>query len=129
VSISRFTFEVSIPANTAESARYTERFSLVRGVIDQLVIGYPPGCARLAYISFWYRGVQRYPETYPMGYAWDNIFWVEEVEIDLTNSPYVLDVSCWNLDTTFEHTLTLWVRLRTGETKQGNLLTRLLYGS
>jgi len=98
-----YSFDITTPENTAETAPLRTTVKLARGIIHQVDIDFPPGPAGLLRVAIelgahrlwpstgnaWFRGDDRlisFPEWFPL--LWP---------------PYTLDIVTWNADTEYSH--------------------------
>lgn len=101
-----FAAEVLTPANTPASAPVVTRLRVYPGVVRQVWLGFPPGCYGLAHIQVWYCGWQVWPYTPQTSYHWDNYVFAIEDRYPLVEEPLELVLKTWNLDDSYDHTLT-----------------------
>lgn len=99
------------------------------GIIKQVTLEFPAGCAGLVYARVLYWEHQIWPGNPDGTFRGDgvNLVWPEDLEI--IDPPYELTLEGWNTDDTFEHTVTLRVQLITRDKDLASLITGLLVGS
>lgn len=106
-----YVLPLTIPAGTAEGAPTEQDLKLTDGVITRVEVEFPAGCAGLAH-SYARQGVHQVFPTNPDGnLASDNhvIAW-NDYE-DLHTDPRILTICGWNLDDTYDHTITWRIEL------------------
>jgi len=102
-----YDLSLTIPANTTKLAPLAQDFLLCRGVINRVEIGFPPGCAGLAHLQINRTGTQLWP-TNPQGsFNTDSYTIVFDEHFEMFYEPYQVDLTAWNLDDAYPHTLEL----------------------
>lgn len=107
-----FSFDVTIPANTAAALPQIDQVLLPPGVIQQVDVQFPSGCVGLVHTLCRRGNTQVWPSN-PDGDFHSNgmtITWQDEYELD--DAPFVLRLVSWNLDDTYAHTITWRFSLR-----------------
>lgn len=100
-----YDFSFTIPANTAKASPEELDVKLTHGIIHRLEIGFPRGCAGLAHFVILEGLHQRWP-TNPQGsFNTDGYTIAFNEHLKFTHEPYILTLSGWNLDDTYDHTL------------------------
>jgi len=99
-----YSFDIPIPANTAEDNPEELVADLTYGVITHVELEFPPGCAGLAKVAILHRRHQIWPTNIDKWFytdgriiAWDDYF-------ELLEPPFQLVILGYNDDDTFEHT-------------------------
>lgn len=101
-----YVYHATTPANTAKADKIITPMQLAMGGITKVEILFPPGCAGLVYCGIWDALHQLWP-TNPDGYfqsAKETISLMAGVAF--VTEPFVVYAHTWNLDDTYEHTLT-----------------------
>ena len=101
-----FQCEVLTPANTPASSPIVTRLAVYPGVTRQVWVGFPRGCFALAHLQVWRWGWQLWPWTPQQSFHWDNYVYTFEDRYPILNEPLELVVKTWNLDDSYDHTLT-----------------------
>jgi hypothetical protein len=98
---------ITVPKNTAKTAPVTEELLVHPGIVKQIDIMFPRGCAGLAHVRIFRSLQQLWPAYEEQSFAGDgfNLSWPEEYHVD--DPPYAFDVVCWNDDDTFGHVVTV----------------------
>lgn len=100
-----YDFSFTISANTTKASPHTEKVKLTYGIIHRLEIGFPRGCAGLVHFVILEALHQRWP-TNPQGsFNTDGYTIAFNEHLKFTRKPYILTLSGWNLDDTYDHTL------------------------
>lgn len=116
-----YAFHIATPANTTEADPLKTQLQLCQGVIHQVDIVFPPGCAGLAHLKI-LKGVhQAFPTLPATHFAGDDDILSYREHLELSHEPYILDAITWNEDDTYSHTITV----RLGILKKKNILRRL----
>jgi len=97
---------LTIPANTAKADAERLDFKLPYGILNRVEIAFPPGPKGLAHAQFYHTEFQFLPSNPEESYAWDATTIVWEGEYDLPESWNYCSLRGWNLDDTYEHTVT-----------------------
>lgn len=102
-----YSWDVDVPANTAEASPVRQDLKLAYGVVSQVTVVFPPGCVGLVHLRVFRGGQQVWPSTADQDLAGDTfpVEWPEHYE--LTNEPYSMVARLWNLDDSYEHTVTI----------------------
>jgi len=107
-----YVFTITTPASTPPTAKLKTILPLTRGKITQMSIQYPSGLQGFAHLVIT-RGLNQLFPTNPDGdFATSNetISWPEEYLLDV--DPVQLEAYSWNLDDTFDHTITVRIVLQ-----------------
>jgi len=122
-----YVLALTIPANTAEAAPHEEDLKLTDGVITRVEVEFPAGCAGLAH-TYARQAIHQVFPTNPDGdLCSDNYVaaWMDYEDLD--TDPRILTIGGWNLDDTYDHTITWRIELTPREiaermkTQQGML--------
>lgn len=97
--------ELDLPANTPASATVKETLSVCYGWIKSLVVLFPPGHAGLTYGRILYHGRQIFPTTSGQWFRGDDHRVEFPDNYPIVEQPYTLEVEGYNLDDTYEHTI------------------------
>ncbi len=101
-----YEFDVTSPANTPATAPTEVTAQLNKGAVTQVGVQIPSGCMGLARAQIW-RGASQIwpssPEEYFKGDG-DVITWPEDYL--LADEPLFFTLRVWNLDDTYDHTIT-----------------------
>jgi len=118
-----------IPRNTPITAKVTETMDVHPGIVRQVSIFFPPGCCGLArmYVKLWERQV--WPSNIGSYFHGDGQNLVFPEDLRLVDPPFEFVLVGWNLDDTFQHTVTLRLAISPEETTTTQLLSRLLVGA
>jgi len=102
-----YEFRITTPANTPASAPLQTELQLDAGAITAVEVLFPSGCIGLVHLTISDELHQVWPvnadadisgDTFPIG-------WRDDFE--LTDTPYTLRADVWNLDDSYEHTVTI----------------------
>jgi len=106
-----FTFSITAPANTPQTAPAKKEMKLREGVITKISVLIPPGHAALAHLGIFDGETQIMP--------WGEGQWLEgdsetvpwEPDYPLPSEPAKLEARAWNEDDTYDHTfyIRVWV--------------------
>jgi len=106
-----YAFSDTVPANTPKANKRRTVMKLGRGIIHDLEVEFPPGCAALAHCTINEGGHQIWPTNEEESFHSDG--WVIKFRehYELKNPPYELGLWTWNEDDTYEHTITVRIGL------------------
>ena len=101
-----YSFDLTVPASTAETAPLVDEVELVPGTVTRVELQFPRGCVGLVHVTINRELHQLWPSN-PDGNIAGNdarISWSEDHPF--TEVPYTLQLWGWNTDDTFPHTIT-----------------------
>lgn len=100
-----YTASILTPKNTAEADAKITEIKITNGVITQVMIIFPTGCAGLVNIQFFMGGHQFVPSTEGQVIKADGVLITSPEFLVITDAPRIITVKTWNDDDTFPHTL------------------------
>jgi hypothetical protein len=111
-----YAFAITVPANTYQNAPNKTVLQLTAGTITQVQVHFPSGCVGLVYVQLSVGLYQLFPSNAEGSLSSDNesISWTDA--IDLTQTPNQVICTAWNLDTVYQHTVTIRIGLEPGST-------------
>lgn len=98
--------EVLIPFSTLESAAITRRLIITSGVATEQWFMFPDGPYGLAHMQVWHHGWMVWPWDQGESYHWNNFVYHIQDRYPFVAEPFEVVLRCWNLDDTFDHSLT-----------------------
>ena len=104
-----YTASIKTNANTAESVAKKTRLKITNGVITQVMILFPAGCAGLVNVQLFMGGHQFVPSTEGQVIKADNQLIVSPEFLAITDEPRIITIKTWNLDETYPHTIEVMV--------------------
>ena len=99
---------ITIPANTPSSSPVKKTIQVQRGFVKGGNVIFPAGCAGLAHAYIVWNGSQLWPspDSPVSTFSGDNyVFSLEP--FDITTPPFSFDIYGYNLDTVYDHTVTV----------------------
>ena len=102
-----FTLYISTPVGKTQAAPKTTSFPLTQGRLTGGLLFFPPGPAGTLHLIAKIGEHQIIPFNTGQNYRLDNCTIPLNIDIDLTQPPYTLDVITWNDSTSYAHALTL----------------------
>ena len=101
-----YVVDVTIPADTAQTAPKEETVKIEEEVIVSIECHFPPGCRGMVYTACYYGEEQLFPRPYGSYLHGDGetIRWEEYYE--LPESPCYLTIRAWSPGTNYDHTIT-----------------------
>ena len=100
-----YSFAITTPANTPFSNMQRTELKLTAGIIHQIDIVFPTGCAGLAYIAINDGLHQLWPTNPEEFFHTDGETISFEEFYRLNRDPYILTAYTYNLDDTYPHTI------------------------
>ena len=106
-----YVFPITIPANTSEAQRTRTTLKLTAGRITRVHLEFPAGHVGLTHIHVNCGLHQLWPTNPDADFSSSNetISFIEDLLLDIP--PFTLTAHAWNLDDTYEHTITLRIEL------------------
>jgi len=93
----------------ASDPLYTE-IKVTNGVIHEVGVYFPAGCAGLVYCQIYEGGHQFFPSTQGQFVRGDDVL-VNTVEFyEITDAPRWITIKTWNLDETYDHTIEVYIK-------------------
>jgi len=100
-----YSWDLTTPANTPEDAPKEWVLKMAYGVIHQVNIIFPAGCAGLAHIKIFRGANQVWPSNLEGDFAGgDEVISFREF-FPLETEPFQLEAITWNEDDTYDHTI------------------------
>lgn len=121
---------LTVPASTPATSPVIETMYLTHGIVHQVEIGFPPGCAGLVHVAIFRYEHQAWPTNPDNEFAWDdyNVVITNEA-FGLVGHPYTLSLRAWSEDNTFDHTIVCRIGVKRPELhRPGSWVGRLLTG-
>lgn len=106
-----YDYALPTPANTLESAPMETIITLPVGRIAHVDIMFPSGCAGLAHVQIYRALHQLWPANVGASFIGDGTVVSWDEDYMLTDEPFALKAICWNLDDTYQHTITLRINV------------------
>jgi len=120
---------LTIPRNTPPQAPASVVLPVHPGIVRQVEVAFPSGCVGLVYarVTYWERVI--WPANPDGAFSGDgvNLVWPEDLE--LIEPPFEFELQGWNLDDTFEHTVTLRIQIVPVEKDIRRLIAALVPGA
>jgi len=109
---------LTIPANTPLTAPVATRARVPRGVITEIRLDFPSGCAGFAYVRLFALDKQIYPSNLGAYYRGDGIVYLISDHYPLTEYVQEVRLEGYNLDDTYPHTVTLGLTVAPTEARK-----------
>lgn len=97
--------QITISANTSQANASRSYFKVNKGVISNMWITFPAGCAGLVKLRIYHEGHPFLPVNADNYLRGDNITFQFPVMFEITEEPMALTVEVWNEDDTYDHTV------------------------
>jgi len=106
-----FAFDITIPANTLESAPTLETLKIAAGVITNIAIKFPSGCHGLVKVRIRHEETQIYPIPRGEWVTGDDETVPAEYYYDMGKASKELEFIAISPDTTYDHTITVRITI------------------
>ena len=113
-----FVEALTIPANTPKTAPIIATIPIIQGTITLVSVQFPPGVNALAHVKVLWGLYQLFPSNEQGDFATGGETVVWDETIDITTEPLQLVMQGWNLDDTYDHTITLRVVMKPATNQQ-----------
>ena len=97
--------QITISANTSQANSSKSYFKVSKGVISNMWITFPAGCAGLVKLRIYHEGHPFVPVNADNYLRGDNVTFQFPVMFEITEEPMALTVEAWNEDATYDHTV------------------------
>ncbi len=97
--------QITISANTSQANSSKSYFKVSKGVISNMWITFPAGCAGLVKLRIYHEGHPFVPVNADNYLRGDNVTFQFPVMFEITEEPMALTVEIWNEDETYDHTI------------------------
>ena len=111
-----YEFDITVPANTAESAPVTEDLQLCRGVIHRIEVQFPIGTFGLAHCRLTHHLFGQLPTNPEGDFSSDGYIIPIDENLEFYSEPYAIKGIFWNDDDTYPHTITVRVGILDAKT-------------
>ena len=98
---------ITVPANTTEADPEVEEFTVKHGVIHWVRFSFPAGCQELTRVRLYRNETQTIPTDLNDYVAADNADFSFAERIRVGSGWNKLKIKAWNVDTTYDHTVTI----------------------
>ena len=97
-------------ANTSEANAKTSSIKVTNGVIHEVGVYFPAGCAGLVYCQILEGGHQFFPSTQGQFVRGDDVLIETKEFYEITTAPRWITIRTWNLDETYNHTIEVYIK-------------------
>ena len=97
--------QITVSANTTQANSSKSYFKVNKGIISNMWITFPPGCAGLVKIRIYHEGHPFLPVNRDNYIRGDNYTFQFPVMFEIIEEPMRLTVEVWNEDDTYNHTI------------------------
>lgn len=120
-------FDLLVPAHTAKDEPATYEAKLTSGVVTEIRVYFPPGCATLVHVAIRDALHQLVPANPDGTLNFDDQLIIANLDYKLTAPPFAVTIYGWSPDAYYHHLVTVQFELKPPEGKSSNeLLTELL---
>lgn len=106
--------ELTVPAGTASASPASDTIELPAGILQQLSVFFPPGCARMVYVAIYDGTSQVFPKGAGSSYCED----AKEVSVntfEMFDSAMTYTIKGWAPSTNYQHKITFTFEVKTAE--------------
>lgn len=107
-----YSFSITIPANTPESAPTIQDIVLDVGIIHHVEIAFPDGCDGLVHAIIRKAIHHLWPSNTDEDISGNGALISFDEDYHLDETPYTLTVEAWNEDTAYPHTIEVRLAMR-----------------
>jgi len=104
-----YVIDIPTPANTLASSPLETRLVVTAGIAREEWFMFPAGCVGLAHMVVEYQSRQVWPALPGTSLHWDDVMIHVEDRYPFEEEPFDVVIKTWNLDDTYDHTLTFAV--------------------
>jgi len=124
-----YRYALTVPASTPETAPVTDLVTITYGVLRNVTVLFPPGCAGLVHVAIQYHGSQIIPLSAGTYLASDSepVSWPEEIPVFYP--PFQFELLGWSDDDTFEHTIVFRLNILPERMQRAGGIVQRLLGS
>jgi len=105
-----YTASIQTSANTTEANAKKTELKVTDGVIHEVSVYFPSGCAGLVYCQIFEGGHQFVPSTEGQFLRGDGILIDSKEFYEIDTAPRWITVKTWNLDDTYAHTIEVFIK-------------------
>ena len=105
-----YTASILTSANTTETSAKKTELKVTDGVIHEVSVYFPPGCAGLVYCQIYEGGHQFVPSTEGMFLRGDDILIDSKEFYEISDAPRWITIKTWNLDESYDHTIEVMIK-------------------
>lgn len=125
-----YRYSLLVPPATPATTPVIATMHLCHGIIHQVEVAFPQGCAALVHAAIFRFEHQVWPANPDHDFAWDD--WtvvVRNEAFGLVTRPYALTLRAWSEDDSYSHTIVCRLGLRSPYPhRPGSWVSRLLRG-
>jgi hypothetical protein len=109
-----YTKNLTVPAGTASGSPASTTIDLPPGVLEEIAVLFPPGCARMVSTAIFDGATQIYPKDNTTSYAED----AKEISVrafEIFDATKTLTLKGWAPSTNYQHKLTFTFNMKSAE--------------
>lgn len=122
-----FDFDIIVPAGTLQSDPQSTLCKLTRGKLTQIRMLFPPGPATLVHIVVRHNLFQLMPANPEGDINFDDAVIISNLDYELSDSPYELQITGWSPTAVYEHTITVQFNLEPLSGENWDAFNRVLF--
>ena len=124
----RYSFDITVPANTLATAYHKQAIRLETGTITAIAIRFKAGCHNLVNVAIFDSLRQIVPGGETISLYGDDTTIIIPMSYELSSKPYEIFFHGWSETTRYAHTLSIWIDLlETAVKKDAGLLASLAH--
>ena len=106
-----FDYDLTVPSATPQTSPVLLQARLTRGILREIRVSFPPGCATLVHTRIQHNLLCLLPANPDGDLNFDDTIIFSKMSYGLVSPPYEISIYAWAPSTTFDHTLTLQFEL------------------
>lgn len=114
----RYRKELFVPAGTSEAGRAETNLHLTHGIVREVEIGFPAGCAGLVEVAIRYHERQIYPTSPGASFRGDDVLITFFDALEVTEPPLAFSLVGWAPDAEYDHRISFGVTVAAVERKR-----------
>ncbi len=122
-----YAYDITTPANTAQSTPVRTPLKVTKGLVYQVEIEFPPGPLGLCHVSIFDGGYQVWPSNPDFDFHGDNGMIVFPDTYLKLAEPYEFTAITWNEDDTYDHQIHIRMGMASDEVFMARYLPSLGY--
>lgn len=109
-----YSASLTVPAATAAVSPVSTNLVLPAGMLQQITINFPPGCARMTFIQIYDGATLVYPKTAGASYC-EDAYTVVISTMQIFDTSKTLTIKGWSPGTSYQHVVTITAEVKTSE--------------
>ena len=120
-----YEYALTIPANTPITSPVSIHAKLVKGIVERVEVQFWAGCRGNVHVRIREKQFQLWPSNLEEWFTAENHTISFNEQYEITDTPYILDIQGYNLDTDYEHQIIVRFGLAVGQVTLKDLINIL----